>query len=72
MIRLIAHRKDIYGHFEFRIEAADAEPVVTCEALKAAKILFNMGVESPLQLVEHARTWGSVEIINHSGTETAT
>ena len=72
MILLTATRRDIYGHFEFRIEAADAEPVVTCEALKAAKILFNLGVETPLRLVEHARTWGSVEIINHSGNEAST
>ena len=66
MILLVARMKDVYGHFEFHIEAADAEPVVTCEALEAARILASHGVDAPFQLVEHARLWGSVEIVNHA------
>jgi hypothetical protein len=64
MIRLIATRIDVYGHFEFKVEGDEIEtPIVTREALKAAKILSRLGVENPLQAVEHAREWGSVEIV---------
>ncbi len=62
MIVLTATRTDAYGHFRFVIQAAGAEPIETGDALKAAKILYNMGVESPFRLVEHARDWGFVEI----------
>lgn len=63
MILLSARRLDVYGHFEFRIEGDGvATPIVTREALKAAKSLARLGVENPLQLVEHAREWGSIEV----------
>jgi hypothetical protein len=63
MILLTATRIDVYGHFEFRIEGEEIKPpIVTREALKAAKILHGLGVQNPLQLVEHVREWGSVEI----------
>ncbi|MBA3519875.1 MAG: hypothetical protein H0T75_20055 [Rhizobiales bacterium] len=63
MILLTATRIDIYGHFEFRIEGAGLEAgIMTSEALDAAKVLASLGVENPLQLVAHAREWGSVEI----------
>jgi hypothetical protein len=63
MILLTAIRIDVYGHFEFRIEGDEIDrTVVTGEALKAAKTLSKLGVENPLQLVEHVREWGSVEI----------
>lgn len=68
MIRLTATRIDIYGHFEFRIEGGRVEhEIVTREALTAAKFLAKHGVERPLQLVEHAREWGSVEISEATG-----
>lgn len=67
MILLSATRIDVYGHFEFRIEGdAVGSAFVTGEALKAAKKLATLGVENPLQLVEHAREWGSVEIFTKS------
>jgi hypothetical protein len=63
MILLSARRLDVYGHFEFRIEGEGVDaPVVTREALKAARTLAKLGVENPLQLVEHAREWGSIEV----------
>jgi len=65
MIRLVATRLDIAGRFQFRIEVDGAVHATTGEAIKAAKILFNLGVERPLQLVEHAREWGTIEMLDH-------
>ncbi len=39
------------------------EHAATQDAVKAAKILFDLGMDRPLQLVKHVREWGSVEII---------
>jgi hypothetical protein len=63
MILLTATRLDIIGRFEFRIEIDGALHATTREAIKAAKILFDLGVDSPLQLVDHSREWGMVEIV---------
>lgn len=63
MIRLTATRVDVIGRFEFTIELDGDVHATTKDALKAAKILFNLGVDRPLQLVDHVREWGSVEII---------
>ena len=65
---LTATRVDAYGHFSFKIEGEGVEQaIVTTDAIKAAKILFKLGVENPLQLVEHAREWGSLEILPKPG-----
>ncbi len=61
MILLTATRLDIIGRFEFRIEIDGALHATTREAIKAAKI--RLGVDSPLQLVDHSREWGMVEIV---------
>ena len=65
MILLTAIRLGINDRFQFRIEREDASPTVTSDPVKAAKILFRMGVDSPWRLVEHAQHWGSVEIVPH-------
>jgi len=73
MIRLVATRLDIAGRFQFTIEVDGSVHATTGDAIKAAKILFNLGVERPLQLVEHAREWGAVEILDqtsHAGERT--
>ena len=62
MILLTANQIDVLGRCEFRIEA-DREASVTRDPVKAAKILSRMGVSSPTGLVDHAREWGSVEIL---------
>lgn len=66
MIRLVATRLDIAGRFQFRIEVDGAVHATTGDAIKAAKILFNLGVERPLQLVEHAREWGTIEVLDYT------
>lgn len=63
MIVVTAKRLDAYGHFEFRIEVDGKHHTATRDALKAAKVLAKLGVETPFGLVDHARTWGSLEII---------
>ena len=63
MIVLTATRVDVVGRFRFRIEVDGVEHAATQDAVKAAKYLFDLGVDRPLQLVEHVREWGSVEII---------
>jgi hypothetical protein len=65
MILLTAIRVNISGSCRFQIEA-EGTSRVTSDPVKAAKILFNLGVIKPLQLVDHARQWGSVEIFEHS------
>lgn len=65
MIMLTALRIDVRGACRFRIESEGAARE-TSDPAKAARILFRMGVEAPLQLVEHALQWGSVEIVEHS------
>jgi hypothetical protein len=65
MILLTAFRTDMHGSCRFKIEA-DGSERETSDPVKAAKILFRMGVSAPLQLVEHARQWGSVEIVEPS------
>ena len=66
MIMLTAIRRNINDTFQFRIEPDDAAPSTTSDPVKAARILFRLGVERPWQLVEHAQHWGSVEIVKHS------
>ncbi len=66
MILLTARWIDVQGQCQFRIES-DGGARVTRDAVKAAKILSNMGVGSPTALVDHAREWGSVEILDGSG-----
>ena len=64
MILLTATRIDVCERFRFKIEPDDAERVyVTSDPVKAARILHDLGVEHPLQLVEHVTEWGSVEIV---------
>lgn len=65
MILLTAVRVNVSGGCRFRIEA-EGTSRVTSDPVKAARILFNLGVMQPLQLVDHARQWGSVEILEHS------
>ncbi len=69
MILLTATRIDLIGRFRFTIEVDGAVHASTGDAIKAAKILFDLGVESPLQLVEHVREWGSVEIVTSAPEE---
>jgi hypothetical protein len=64
MILLVATRLDVIGRFEFRIEVDGVEHTRTRDAIKAAKILFDLGVDSPLQLIEHSREWGMAEIVD--------
>ena len=63
MILLTASPLNLDGRYQFRIEAPDIPPAVTCDPVKAAKLLHVRGVSSPLTLVEHAKTWGNVEIV---------
>jgi hypothetical protein len=65
MITLTATRCGVNDKFQFRIEPPNAQPSVTSDPVKAAKILFRLGVERPWRLVEHAQNWGSVEIVRH-------
>ena len=65
MILVTALRTDMHGTCRFRIEA-DGSARETSDPVKAARILFHMGVGAPLHLVEHARQWGSVEIVQPS------
>ena len=69
MIRLTATRIDVIGRFQFTIEVDGAVHATTRDAIKAAKILFDLGADNPLQLVEHVREWGSVEIVQKSPSE---
>ena len=48
MILLPATRVDIVGRFRFGIEVDGVERATTQEAVKAAMILFDLGVGSPL------------------------
>ena len=63
MILLTATRVDVLGRYSFRIDVDGVTQATTGDADKAAKLLFDMGVDRPLQLVEHVREWGSVEIV---------
>ena len=64
MILLTATRMDVDERFRFRIEPDGEERAfVTSDPVKAARILHDLGVRHPLQLVEHAAEWGSVEIV---------
>lgn len=65
MIMLTAIRVGINNRFQFRIERDDANPTVTSDPVKAARILSRLGVDRPWRLVEHAQHWGSVEIVRH-------
>ncbi len=61
MILLTASRLDLLGQVLFRIDVSGATRS-TKDAAKAARILWKLGVATPLALIEHARDWGSVEI----------
>ena len=65
MILLTAIRVNVSGCCRFTIEA-DGTARVTSDPVKAAKILSILGVHEPLQFVDHARLWGSVEIFEGS------
>ncbi len=62
MILLTANRIDVLGQCEFRIEAG-GDACVSRDPVKAATVLSRMGVISPMDLIDHAREWGSVEIL---------
>jgi hypothetical protein len=62
MILLTADRMDVIGRCKFTIEADGASQKTTSPA-KAAKLLSRLGVGDPSVLVEHARDWGFVEIV---------
>ena len=62
MIRLVAMHLDAYGHVRFTIHVDDVLHATTDEALEAARVLHDLGVERPLQRVNHAREWGFVEM----------
>ena len=61
MISLIVDRVDVRGSCRYKIES-EGTARVTSDPVKAARILFSLGVTEPLLLVDHARQWGSVEI----------
>lgn len=65
MIVLTAVRVNVAGQCRFKIEA-EGSSRMTSDPVKAAKILFRLGVVKPLQLIDHARQWGSVEILDQS------
>ena len=62
MIRLTAMQLDVYGHLRFTNRHRRRRSRQTDHSLAAAKALADLGVERPLQRVEHVRTWGVVEI----------
>ena len=62
MIRLTATPLNAYGHLRFRIDIDGVTHLTTDDAIAAAKALADLGVERPLQRVEHVRTWGVMEI----------
>jgi hypothetical protein len=62
MIMLTAIRLDAYDRFQYRIEAPELVPVVMSNAEAVASLLLQLGVKNPQPLIEHARTWGTVEI----------
>ena len=62
MIRLSATQLDAYGHLRFTIDIDGVTHLTTDDALASAKALAELGVERPLQRIEHVRTWGVVEI----------
>jgi hypothetical protein len=63
MIRLSATQLDASGHLRFTIEVDGVSRATTDEAIEAARVLADLGVEQPLQRLEHCRTWGVVEIV---------
>ena len=62
MILLTANLMNVQGHCQFRIES-DGQVQITSDPVKAAKILFRLGVEGPSSLIDHVFRWGSVEIL---------
>ena len=62
MIVLTAFQTDIHGSCRFTIET-EGTARITRDPVAAAKILFQLGVPEPLYLIDHARRWGSVEIL---------
>jgi hypothetical protein len=62
MIRLSAAQLDAYGHLRFTIEVDGATHTTTDDPPAAAKALAELGVDRPLQRIEHVRTWDVVEI----------
>lgn len=63
MMRLSAKRLDLRDTFQFSIEAEGSTAAVTCERMKAAKLLVRMGINDPMQLIEHVQTWGTVDLV---------
>jgi hypothetical protein len=63
MIVLSAFRIDSSGRFSYRLEPVEGAPVATDDPDVVAEALRSLGVEIPERLIAHARTWGSVEIV---------
>jgi hypothetical protein len=62
MILLQAIRLDVYGRFQYRIDASDREVVVTNEAEKAIELLRALGVHNPVGMIDHVQMWGSIDL----------
>ena len=67
MILLSAFKIDSGGRFSYRLEPDRGAPVATDNDKLVAKSLLSLGVEGPDRLIAHARTWGSVEIVEPIG-----
>jgi hypothetical protein len=63
MILLSAFRLDSSGRYSYRLEPAKGAPVATDDQEVVVEALLALGVENPDRLIAHARTWGSVEIV---------
>ena len=61
MILLQAIRLDVYGRFQYRIEAPHRRVVVTTEE-KAIELLRELSVRNPEGLIAHVKAWGSIEL----------
>jgi hypothetical protein len=62
MIRVSVAQLNVFGHLRFTIEIDGVTHLTTDDALTAAKALADLGVDRPLQRIEHVRTWGVLEI----------
>jgi hypothetical protein len=63
MILLTATRLDVYEQVQFTVEPDEAlKAIVTTNPVKVAKVLSQLGVDHPLDLVDFVLEWGVVEI----------
>jgi hypothetical protein len=68
MIVLQAIRLDVYGRFQYRIEAPHREVVVTGEE-GAVEFLRQLGIANPATLIIHVQEWGSIDLPDpHEGS----